>query len=133
MIVQFLPKDKAEIYALASERYYDHRKKGTYEVNKFHDQKIRADVEGILGEWAVADSLNIPRPFNNEVDPGFDIVYNGHKIDVKYTSYRTGKLLVPLNRKIKCDWLVLAVQDGKKSRVRLAGGISSKDYIEKQK
>lgn len=133
MIIQYNKEEQEAIYDAACERYYGHREKGTYEINKFHANRLRPDHEGVYGEWAVADLLGVDRPGNEKVDEGWDVEWNGKNIDVKSTSYKTGRLLVPVNRPPSCTHLALAIVDLNNGTVRLPGliDIVAFEYIAK--
>ena len=125
MIIKYDKAEQEAAYDAACERHYGHREKGTYEINKFHANRLRPDIEGVYGEWAVADLLGLDRPGNEKPDEGWDLEYGKDTIDVKSTSYKTGRLLVPTNRMPRCSHLALAIVDVKAGEVRLPGVIDT--------
>jgi hypothetical protein len=57
----------------------------------------QTDEDGIGGEVAVSRVLNVYPSLVLKPDAGWDVLYNGYKIDVKTTRYKAGRLLAKLN------------------------------------
>ena len=57
----------------------------------------QTDEDGFGGEIAVSRVLNVYPSLVLSPDSGWDIRYNGYRIDVKTTRYKNGRLLAKLN------------------------------------
>lgn len=77
---------------------------------------IKHHEQGILGEFAVAKYLGIPRQIDDEIyengDPGYDLVFQGKRIDVKTVGPQVNNpfLPVPTHTELQADYYVLAHQ-----------------------
>ena len=70
----------------------------------------QTDEDGIGGEIAASRLLNVYPSLILKPDAGWDIKYNGEKVDVKTTRYKNGRLLAKLNaRKDEVDIYLLVV------------------------
>ena len=60
------------------------------------------DLDGICGEFAFCKAFNLYPDMSLEPRKGgFDLVWNGKKIDIKTTRYKTGKLLATKDKKLE--------------------------------
>lgn len=124
----FSQADMDEMQDLATLRELNANAKGTPHINRFRPDVERAKVEGFMGEWAVADALELPRPKNitGVSDGGVDLVLrNGDTVNVRSTRYANGSLLSPSAP--KATWLVLVVTDA--STARIVGGILTENFM----
>ncbi len=82
---------------LAKERYDVNRENNVHDAKKGEQSNEFVDLEGIAGEMAFCKLFNVYpdleiKVTTQETDAG-DCVLNGHKVDVKTTSYETGRLI----------------------------------------
>jgi hypothetical protein len=133
MIVAFTKADLSEMERLGCEKLANANRLGTPHINRFRQDRIEGYVDGFKGEWAVADALGIPRDPNvtGRADDGADVrLPDGAGINVRFTPYKTGKLMCPANRPIKAKWAVLVVGTDDPMRVRIIGGVSTRKFYE---
>lgn len=77
---------------------------------------ITTHERGILGEYAVAQNLDIVDQFDDRIyeygDGGVDLVFNDKTIDVKTTNPRANnpELWVNTRQRLRADWFVLVQQ-----------------------
>ncbi len=83
--------------SLALMRYEIARAVGRKDQQIGNQPSWQTDEDGIGGEIAVSRVLNVYPSLVLKPDAGWDILYNGHKIDVKTTRYKAGRLLAKLN------------------------------------
>ena len=82
---------------LAKERYNVNRQNNVHDAKKGGQSNEFVDLEGIAGEIAFCKLFNLYpdleiKVTTQETDDG-DCILNGHKVDVKTTSYETGRLI----------------------------------------
>ena len=82
---------------LAKERYNVNRDNNVHDAKKGEQSNEFVDLEGIAGEMAFCKLFNVYpdleiKVTTQDTDAG-DCVLNGHKVDVKTTSYETGRLI----------------------------------------
>jgi len=82
---------------LALMRYEIARAVGRKDQQIGNQPSWQTDEDGIGGEIAVSRVLNTYPSLVLKPDAGWDILFNGYKIDVKTTRYKTGRLLAKLN------------------------------------
>jgi hypothetical protein len=82
---------------LAKQRYELARKNNRPDQQIGKQSSEQTDLDGIGGEMAASKVLNVYPSLILEPDSGWDIQFNGYKIDVKTTRYKTGRLLAKLN------------------------------------
>ena len=92
---------------------------------------IEIDEDGLLGEFAVAKYLNVFPDFS--ISPrsgGADLIRNNKKIDVKATRYKSGNLVIHIDKKAdEVDLYILAIIQENKS-VDIVGWIESTEAIQ---
>ena len=98
---------------IAKRRYEINREKGTVDAKKGEQSNEFVDLEGIAGEIAFCKIYNLypdleVKVTTQKTDKG-DCIYKGHKIDVKTTSYKTGKLICALWKNNEVDLYALMV------------------------
>ena len=75
-------------------------------------------IQGILGEFALAELLCIPNQVDTQLyengDPGYDLQYRGYTIDVKTTNPRMNnpQLMVDCQKQLNADFYVLVQEVG---------------------
>lgn len=128
--IQFTEADLAEMKRLGEAKLANANRRGTKHVNRFRSDRIAGYVDGFKGEWAVADSLGIPREPNIEgvADSGSDVAFGGRTINVRYTPYRTGRLMCPANKVFKCDWAILVIAAPGVGEVEIVGGTTVDEF-----
>lgn len=105
--------------------------------NNINDQQMgkqdsfTIDIEGMVGEYAVAKALNLCPDFT--VGPrngGHDLLtHNNKTVDIKTTKYKTGALLATLKKEQSpCDIYVLVTVD--KDGCDIAGWASSEELFQ---
>jgi len=131
--VTFTEDDLATLHDLAVARRAVHRGNGDVEANQFDGSRLRAEVNGWMGEWAVADALGIPRSYDASgiADGGCDIDLGHIRVDVKFTPNRTGRLMVPVNQATRSDCMVLVVGHTR-HEVYVVGGVLTEDFHERK-
>lgn len=93
--------------------------------------RVAAHAEGFKGEWAVADSLRIPRSadISGRADNGVDLVSpSGHGLDVKYTVHITGRLMCPTSHPMTAHIAVFVTGWHQSDQVHIVGGIGIEDF-----
>jgi hypothetical protein len=101
----------------------EHRKRG--ELVK--SQKVAPDRSdeaidyiGVLAEMAISKALNVPPPEMTNLlggDGGWDFMVNSNKIEVKYTFYPHGRLLLHNKSKLKADYYVLLTGNDREMKI----------------
>lgn len=92
---------------------------------------IDIDEDGVMGEYAFCKHFNIF--FDPSASPrsgSYDCLFKGHRIDIKTTRYRTGKLTSTLKINPDVDIYVLAIIDEKS--VDFVGWLKSKDLCKSE-
>lgn len=94
---------------------------------------IQIDRDGVLAEMAFGKAFNLYPDFS--IYPrkgGADLIgRNGKKIDVKATRYKTGRLLIHIEKEVtEVDIYVLAIVDG--NTVDLVGYITAQDAMKEE-
>lgn len=87
------------------------QKRGRGQVNQRIASRSDMSIEfdGLKGEWAASAVLNVPMNLGMEADPGYDLVFNGQTVQVKFTPYKTGVLLFPTLDHFQADCAILTV------------------------
>ena len=90
---------------------------------------IEIDRDGILTEMALAKHLNVYPDLS--VYPrkgGADLIHKGMKLDVKATRYKSGRLLIHIDKSVdEVDYYALGIIDG--NAVDFVGYIKSHDAV----
>lgn len=87
---------------------------------------IRNHELGILGEYAVAEHLDVPDRINTEIlddgDPGYYFIYRGRRVDIKTTGPKENNpsLRVGAHGELSADFYVL-VQQLNRTNYRIIG------------
>lgn len=84
---------------IANQRYENARSKNIIDCKIGTQSNYDTDLEGISSEIAFCKAYNIYPNLENNIDDGFDVIYNGFKIDIKSTKYKSGCLLATLKQK----------------------------------
>ena len=142
-----MPSSVYEGIVMDVEMTYDDREfalEKTYERNRrkreagVKDQKFDStrgtlliDYMGLLGERAVAKTLGIPvQQFNGlEGDEGYDLIWHGLKLQIRYTFHNRGHLIVNCTgnpEQIEPDIYILTI--GSESRITILG-YATRDHI----
>lgn len=121
---------------LGEARWLNARKLHTAHINKFRGQtnfedQMAAEVEGFKGEWAVADSLGVPREINvsGRSDGRYDIKVGAKTVEVRCTSYQRGRIMCPESRPLVADFIVLVVADPWPQLVKIVGGVDRPSFL----
>jgi hypothetical protein len=87
---------------LAKSRYKNNRKENIFD-KKIGPQSCEiTDLDGVFGEFAFCKAFNLYPDMSIEPRKGgFDLLWNGYKIDIKTTRYKTGKLLATKDKKLE--------------------------------
>lgn len=98
---------------IAKCRYDINREQGIVDAKKGDQSNEFVDLEGIAGEIAFCKIHNLypdleVKVTNQDTDIG-DCIYNGYQVDVKTTSYNTGKLICALWKNNEIDLYALMV------------------------
>lgn len=98
-----------------------------YRIDKEH-RDLEINYMGILSEMAVAKVLNVPLDTSIDLggDKGYDLVWNGLKVDVKYSYHPGGRLFVFPGKPLLADVYVLVVGDEKK--MNIVGWAKKEDF-----
>lgn len=118
--LHFTATEISEMQALSIERLRNARAKGRRHQVVPDDPDL-ANIQGFMGEWAVADSLGRPRPKNvtGDSDGGVDV--HG-SIAVRLNPRPRGRLMSPVSQRRTSRWMVLVYQVGRQE-VAIAGGV----------
>lgn len=74
---------------------------------------IENDEDGFIGEYAFCKANNLfPDITGIPRRRGYDCLFKGHRIDVKTTKYKNGKLMVYDSNNTEVDVYVMAIVDG---------------------
>ena len=90
------------------------------------DDPYDTDAQAFAAEMAVAKYLNLYPDFNPSSHKPYELVLNGHKIDVKHTKLQTGNLLI---HTLHVDLLYILVR-GEMPRLSICGYVRGEDVNE---
>jgi hypothetical protein len=130
MIVKLTESEIKICEWLAKNRYASNRNGGVSDKKIGPQSCEETDLEGICGEFAFCKAVNLyPDMSISPRKGGDDVLFNGKKIDIKTTKYKSGKLLA---RKSKSETpsnvYVLIV--GQRPNYNIVGWCSSADLIQ---
>jgi hypothetical protein len=133
MIVNMTPSESAIALTLAVMRNTTARQNNVADKQMGKQDPIQIDRDGILAEMAFGKQFNLYPDLS--VYPrkgGADLItHNGMKIDVKATRYKSGRLLIHIDKPVEeVDIYVLGIVDG--DDVDLVGYIKSAEAIQPQ-
>lgn len=133
MIINMTPSESAIAQVLAVMRNTTARQNGVADKQMGKQDPIEIDRDGILAEMAFGKAFNLYPDLS--VYPrkgGADLIgRTGKKIDVKATRYKTGRLVIHIDKPVdEVDIYALAIVDG--DNVNLVGYIQSKDAVKKE-
>jgi len=121
-----LRSDEVEIKRLARERASHKRSRGAKSKLRWREQTLEVEEQTLKSEFAVARYLGVEPSVSRAHgrDPGYDVVYEGYEIEVKYTEYASGRL--PYNPELHSfeqDIWLLALVKGASFQVKLCGWV----------
>lgn len=133
MIIHMTPSESAIAQMLAVMRNTTARQNGVKDKQMGKQNPIEIDRDGIISEMAFGKAFNLYPDLS--VYPrkgGADLISrNKKKIDVKATRYRTGNLVIHIDKPVdEVDIYVLAIVDG--DDVDLIGYIQSEVAISQE-
>lgn len=133
MIVNMTPSESAIALTLAVMRNTTARVNGVTDKQMGKQDPIEIDRDGILAEMAFGKQFNLYPDLS--VYPrkgGADLItHQGNKVDIKATRYKTGRLLIHIDKPVEeVDIYVLGIVDG--DSVNFVGYIKSADAIQPQ-
>jgi len=133
VIVHMTPSESAIALTLAVMRNTTARVNGVTDKQMGKQDPIQIDRDGILAEMAFGKQFNLYPDLS--VYPrkgGADLItHQGLKIDIKATRYKSGRLLIHIDKDVEeVDIYVLGVVDG--DSVDFVGYIKSKEAIQTQ-
>ena len=133
MIVHMTPPESAMALTLAVMRQTNSRASGVVNKQMSKQNPIEIERDGVLSEMAFGKQFNLYPDFS--VHPrkgGADLItHQGLRIDVKATRYKSGRLLIHIDKTIEdVDIYVLAIIDG--DDVDFVGYIKSADAIKQE-
>ena len=133
MIVNMTPSESAIALTLAVMRNTTARQNNVADKQMGKQDPIQIDRDGILAEMAFGKQFNLYPDLS--VYPrkgGADLItHKGMKIDVKATRYKSGRLLIHIDKPVEEeDIYVLGIVDG--DDVDLVGYIKSAEAIQPQ-
>lgn len=107
---RFTDDEVKEAHEIGQLRY---SRAGGRNRHDFNHDPVAANGVGLLGEWAVADSLGYPRPKHatGKSDGGIDLVLeDGTTIDVRFAKMRDGGFLTPKAKGVSARYGVLTTR-----------------------
>ena len=121
--VKFNQLELAIADVVAQDRSSGSRKAGVVDQKKFKEKSgFFIDRLGIIGEMAVAKALNVCPIFNNGPQAnGYDLLYQGLRIDVKTTERSDGNLIIKIKENPDVDTYCLVRWDEENSVATIAG------------
>ena len=133
MIVHMTPSESAIALTLAVMRNTTARINNVADKQMGKQDPIQIDRDGILAEMAFGKQFNLYPDLS--VYPrkgGADLItHQGLKVDIKATRYKSGRLLIHIDKDVnEVDIYVLGVVDG--DSVDFVGYIKSKEAIQPQ-
>ena len=119
---------------LAKERYNVNRENNVQDAKKGEQSNEFVDLEGIAGEMAFCKIFNLYpdleiKVTTQDTDAG-DCILNGHKVDVKTTSYDTGRLICATWKNDDVDLYALMVGTFPNYEFR---GMATSSYLKQEK
>jgi len=127
------PSESAIALTLAVMRNTTARVNGVTDKQMGKQDPIQIDRDGILAEMAFGKQFNLyPDLSGYPRKGGADLItHQGLKIDIKATRYKSGRLLIHIDKDVEeVDIYVLGVVDG--DSVDFVGYIKSKEAIQTQ-
>ncbi len=116
---------------LAKSRYEHARSNGIVDRKMGDQSNWETDLEGVASEIAFCKMSNLYPDLNIGLDRDYDCVYNGKKVDVKATKYKTGKLLATLKKKDSdIDIFVLLI--GECPKYKFVGWATKEELISEE-
>lgn len=133
--ITFTEPEITVIRVMATNRHLAARGGHAEDRQRGHQNAVQIDIDGIMGEFALARMMNVYPDFTAYArNGGADLMSrDGLSIDVKTTRYADGQLLGEVKKKdAPCDVYVLMIVDDRSAR--FAGWISGKrlfrdDYL----
>lgn len=118
---------------LATQRYENARRKGLANAKMGNQSNKLTDLEGIASEIAFCKLANIYPDLDLDHTNAADcFLHNGYAVDVKSTTYKTGRLLsVRWKNSEKVDVFVLMV--GRFPKYRCAGFMDASELIKESR
>jgi hypothetical protein len=115
---------------IAKNRYASNRNGGVSDKKIGPQSCEETDLEGICGEFAFCKAMNLyPDLSISPRKGGDDVLFNGKKMDIKTTKYKSGKLLARRSKsETPSDIYVLIV--GQRPDYNIVGWCSSSDLIQ---
>lgn len=132
--VHLTRRDMALVERLAQQRNANNRRHGNRDLRVAVDlESLEIDRQGATGEVAVAKYLGVQ--VDHWAGPGawerkHALVHDGRAILVRYTTYKSGRLLFNSSERFTADIAVLVVKGRDESEALLAGWISRERFLE---
>jgi len=130
------------IEALAVKRQNGSRAKRLQNHKRSTQSDMRIEIDGLIGEFAVAQYFSerrgeaIPLRLKDEPDGGWDLVIDGHTVDVKFSRYPGGDLCFKSKGDFKARRAILAVPmfadylTTEHPAIRMAGWIRREEFMQ---
>ena len=132
--VKFNQLELAIADVVAQDRSSGSRKAGVVDQKKFKEKSgFFIDRLGIIGEMAVAKALNVCPIFNNGPQAnGYDLLYEGLRIDVKTTERSDGNLIIKIKENPDVDTYCLVRWDEENSVATIVGYMPKHEVRQKE-
>ena len=119
---------------VAQDRSSGSRKAGVVDQKKFKEKSgFFIDRLGIIGEMAVAKALNVCPIFNDSTKAnGYDLLYQGLRIDVKTTERSDGNLIIKTKENPDVDTYCLVRWDEENSVATIVGYMPKQEVRQKE-
>jgi hypothetical protein len=103
-------------------------------TNRNLPDKENMEIMAVAAEIAVAKHLNLYFEYRLPLVPGScDMKLNdGRGIDVKFTTYGNGKLIVPVSKRNSCSVYVLAINTNGSSMFNIAGWATAEELFNEE-
>ena len=125
---------------IATRRQHHIRPSKILNHKRSQDTDLRIEIDGLIGEMAVCQYFGVrstPVNLENKPDGGYDLMIDGHTVDVKFSKHMSGDLCFKSKEYFKAARAILVVPissdylEDEYPVVKLAGWIRQREFMER--
>ena len=125
---------------IATRRQHHIRPSKRLNHKRSQDTDLRIEIDGLIGEMAVCQYFGVrstPVNLEDKPDGGYDLMIDGHTVDVKFSKHMSGDLCFKSKEYFKAARAILVVPisidylEDEYPVVKLAGWVRQREFMER--
>ena len=135
-----LTTPRSLIEDIATRRQHHIRPSKRLNHKRSQDTDLRIEIDGLIGEMAVCQYFGVrstPVNLEDKPDGGYDLMIDGHTVDVKFSKHMSGDLCFKSKEYFKAARAILVVPissdylEDEYPVVKLAGWVRQREFMER--